>query len=111
MLLFKITGTCLRKGCNFIHFNSNAAHPDYSSESEARKTMPYPRENRSNVNKDEPFSRLFPTRAPGNSGRQFHGPHHPFGPNQANSLSVPLVNQTIFVGQGHQFWPVQEGMV
>ena len=29
---FKKTGTCLKKGCNFIHFNPNAAYPDYSSE-------------------------------------------------------------------------------
>ena len=29
---FKKTGTCLKKGCNFIHFNPNAAYADYSSE-------------------------------------------------------------------------------
>ena len=45
------------------------------------------------------------------SGYQFHGPHHSFGPNQTQLSPIPFVNQTPFVGQGHKFGPVQDGMV
>ena len=42
---------------------------------------------------------------------QFHGPHHSFGPNQTQLSQILFVNQTPFMGQGHQFGPVQEGVV
>ena len=58
----------MKKGSNFIHFNPNAAYPNYSRGSEARKAIPYPRDNPSDVNKDEPFNRLFSRRTPGDSG-------------------------------------------
>ena len=45
------------------------------------------------------------------SAYQFHGPHHTFGPNQTQLSQIPFVNQTPFVGQGHQFGPVQEDVV
>ena len=45
------------------------------------------------------------------SAYQFHGPHHLFGPNQTQLSQIPFMNQTPFVGQGHQFGPVQEGVV
>ena len=91
---FKKTGTCLKKGCNLIHFNPNAAYPDYSSESVARKAMPYSRENRSNVNKYEPFNRLFSRRAPGDNGRPTFSSGRgkkssgPSGNNNKSKLSV-----------------------
>ena len=57
---FTKTGTCLKKSCNFIHFNLNAAYPDYSSESAARNAMSYPRGSLLNVNKDELLTDCFP---------------------------------------------------
>ena len=54
--------------------NPNAAYPDYSSENEVRKAVPYSRDNLSNVNKDEPFNRLFPRRASGECGRPTSNP-------------------------------------
>ena len=45
------------------------------------------------------------------SAYQFHGHHHSFGPNQTWLSPNSFVNQTPFVGQGHQFGPVQEGVV
>ena len=82
---FKKTGTCLTKGCNFIHFNPNAAYPDYSSESAARNAMSYPRDSLSNVHKDEPFNRV-----PGDSGRPTSNPGRgkkSRGPNSNNNKS------------------------
>ena len=94
---FKNTGTCLKKGCNFIHFNPNADYPEYSSESEARKTMPLCLI-QSNVNKDEPFNRLFSRRAPGNSGRPTSNSgrgkkaRSPNGNNNKSKLCFSFVN-------------------
>ena len=87
---FKKTGTCLKKGCNFIHFNPNAAYKDYSSEIAARKAMSYPRDSLSNVNKDEPFNRLFSRRVPGDNGRPASNPRRgkkSRGPNSNNNKS------------------------
>ena len=56
---FRKTGTCLKKGCNFIHFNPNAAYVDYSSESVAMNTFSYPRDCLSNMDKNEPFNKPF----------------------------------------------------
>ena len=83
----------MKKGCNFIHFNPNAAFPDYSSESAARKAMSYPRNSLSNVNIHEPLNRLFSRRVPGNSGRPTSNPGRgkkSRGPN-SNNITIMFI--------------------